>query len=97
MTRDRLLALLKGIEESHPFEGCCVCTQAYIDRKPRDHRADCELKAAIDWLERQPAGTDVLTAEPMSQRIYDDDAPDGSSYEMRTIWQSPRPPRNGGL
>jgi hypothetical protein len=95
MTRDRLLALLKRCEQAtnsgDEYAPACAVCELYT------HAPDCELKAAIDWLERQPAGTDVLAAEPMSQRIYDDDAPDGSSYEMRTIWQSPRPPRNGGL
>lgn len=45
VTRDRLLALLQRVP-SH--QNACAYCDAY---EMGPHRDDCELKAAIDWLE----------------------------------------------
>lgn len=49
MTRDRLLALLKKCEQAtnsgDEYSPACAVCELYT------HAPDCELKAAIDWLE----------------------------------------------
>lgn len=58
MTRDRLLKLLRDVETTDGYEeSICphCCENADYDVKASKripvHLADCELKAAIDWLE----------------------------------------------
>lgn len=60
MTRDRLLALLKAVETNgHGDLGRTTCPSCCADaywRNPLKHDGDCELKVAIDWLEKMPPG-----------------------------------------
>lgn len=63
MTRDRLLALLKQVETNgHGDLGRTTCPSCCADaywRNPLKHDDDCELKAAIDWLEQMPDGVSL--------------------------------------
>lgn len=61
MTRDRLLALLKKCEQAtnsgDEYSPACAVCELYT------HAPDCELKAAIDWLEDPHARFDVTVGE----------------------------------
>lgn len=79
MTRDRLLALLNhlaqegvtpGHPDSGPEQGCAWCGEEvpngpahYDDSEDVVHAPACELKAAIDWLEKPGARLDVTVGE----------------------------------
>lgn len=62
MTRDRFLALLRILETDTEHDPVCpICgydalISPIYEVVGQEHHKTCELKAAIDWLDKLPSG-----------------------------------------
>lgn len=102
MTRDRLLSMLNhmaqesvvpGPPDSGCEQGCAWCGEEvpngpahYDDSEDVVHAPDCEVHAAIAWLEKLPPMTNLVATIPTEFVVFDDEHPIDHATHAMTTW-----------